>query len=95
MNKILDMWADYATQDEIAEALGIVTSTVVRYIQRARRRGDPRALRLFDRRTLRRHMLDKQVTRLFAAGMSKADIAKGLGVTVRCVEMRIKRTTAT
>lgn len=90
MNKILDMWADFATQDEIAEALGVLPSTVVRYIQRAKRRNDPRALRLFDRRSLRRHMLDKHVQRLADAGMSKLDIAKGLGVSHRCVQIRLR-----
>ena len=92
MNKVMDMCAAMMTVEDIAKALEISSDTVRDYVARAKRRGDPRAIRPHgvDRRVLKASVRRQQMRLLAKAGYSKKDIAKRLDCNVRLVQMRLK-----
>ena len=92
MNKIMDMWAAFMTKDDICKCLDISPRCVERYLERARRRGDPRAIRPtgIDVRAIRVTMRRQQMRTMQKAGFSTSEIAKRLAVDVRLVQMRLK-----
>lgn len=92
LNQVLDMWSAMMTVDDIAKALDISSDTVRDYVKRAKRRGDPRAIRPHgvDRRVLKATVRKQQIRLLAKAGYSKKDIAKRLECNVRLVQMRLK-----
>lgn len=91
-NRILDMWAAFMTADEIGESLQISVDCVRRYLERARRRGDPRASRPngINRRALKASVRRVQMKTMQKAGFSTREIAKRLDCDVRLVQMRLK-----
>lgn len=102
MNMIMDLWAALMTMDEIAKSLAVSSETVKRYVERAKRRGDPRAIRPLaghvrsgvsmplDRLFLRASIRRRQIQLLNDAGFTKQEIAKRLDCDVRLVQMRLK-----
>lgn len=92
MNRILDLWAACLTMAFIAEELDIDPDTVRDYIRRARRRGDPRAIRPrdMDRYRLRGSTRRLQIRLLTKAGFSATEIAKRLECSPRLVQIRLK-----
>lgn len=91
MNQCLDMYAAWSTQADIAEALGVDVLAVRRYIAKAKRRGDPRAVRpMRDRTHLRSAVRKLQISQLFAAGLSTSEIAKRLDCDTRLVQLRLR-----
>ncbi len=92
LNQVLDLWAIFATQEEIAKALDISADTVKDYIRRARRRGDPRAIRPkgVDGRAFRASIKRKRIKALADAGFGADEIARSLGCNVRLVQIRLK-----
>jgi len=93
---IMDQWAALMTIEEIATDLDIATDTVRRYLERARRRGDPRATRPdgINKKTLKARTRRHQINILHGAGFGPAEIASRLGCHVRLVQIRLKEATA-
>ncbi len=90
-DKALTMWWEHRTAAEIAVELDISIETVRRYIQNARKDGDPRATRtrpakrIMAAETRRRHIL-----LLSTKGLSNREIAKTLSIHPRLVQLRLK-----
>ncbi|TIN20159.1 MAG: hypothetical protein E5Y51_03685 [Mesorhizobium sp.] len=90
-NRILDLWAEMASYDVIAERLDIAVSTVVDCIRRAKSNGDPRTSRPFKNRKIQRADLRRRsIKQLAADGYAASEIAKRLTVSKRLVQIRLK-----
>ncbi|TIL74009.1 MAG: hypothetical protein E5Y89_21000 [Mesorhizobium sp.] len=93
-NQILDLWAEMASYDVIAEKLDIAISTVVDCIARARQNGDPRTDRPFKHKKIQRAELRRRrILQLAADGYAASEIAKRLTVSKRLVQIRLKEGT--
>ncbi|TIQ96700.1 hypothetical protein [Mesorhizobium sp.] len=93
-NRILDMWAEMASYDVIAEKLDISISTVVDCIARARENKDPRTERPFKNKKIQRaDRRRRQIKQLAADGYGASEIAKRLTVSKRLVQIRLKEGT--
>jgi len=92
MNQVLDLYAALLTIDAIADRLEIPTETIRSYIRRAKRVGDPRAVRQhsLNRKRIKARTRRIQVRMLSQAGFTPAEIAKHLECTRRLVQIRIK-----
>ena len=90
-DRILTLWWQHRTQEEIATELGIDITTVRRHIARAKRLGDPRAMaKRTDHRRMAAAVRRRTIVDLAQRGMSVAEIAAVLRCHVRLVQMRIR-----
>lgn len=90
-DRALTLWWQHRTKEEIAAELDISVDTVRRYIDQARRLGDPRAMaKRTDRRIMAAAVRRRTILDLSARGMSIAEIASVLRCHVRLVQMRIR-----
>ncbi|TIQ86445.1 MAG: hypothetical protein E5X38_15970 [Mesorhizobium sp.] len=93
-NRILDMYAEMASYDVIAEKVDVAISTVVDCIARARENDDPRVTRPFKNKKIQRAELRRrQIRQLAADGYMASEIAKRLTVSKRLVQIRLKEGT--
>lgn len=93
-NRILDMYAEMASYDVIAEKVDVAISTVVECIARARENSDPRVTRPFKNKKIQRAELRRrQIKQLAADGYMASEIAKRLTVSKRLVQIRLKEGT--
>lgn len=93
-NRILDMYAEMASYDVIAEKLDISISTVVDCVARARTNKDPRTERPFKNKKIQKaEARRRQIRQLAADGYMASEIAKRLTVSKRLVQIRLKEGT--
>jgi transposase len=93
-NKILDLYAEMASYDVIAERLDISISQVVECVARARDNKDPRVERPFPNKKIQKaETRRRQIKQLAADGYMASEIAKRLTVSKRLVQIRLKEGT--